>query len=93
MIILEEWLESDLLLLGLIIWALSVLYPWKSERNKLNDVGVLGCIIVYIISEVIMRISNDWGVTFIFLFIGGISLFMALGKIVKVIWKKVRIRN
>ncbi|MBP3888398.1 MAG: hypothetical protein J6F30_12265 [Cellulosilyticum sp.] len=93
MIILKEWLESDLLLLGLIIWMLSILYPWKNERNKLNYVRILGCIIVYIISEVIMRVTNDWGVTFILLFVGGVSLSIAFGRVVKMLWKKIRIRN
>ena len=93
MIILEEWLESDLRLLGFIIGILCVFYPLKSERNKLNNRVILGCVVIYIVSEIMMHLVNDWGITFICLLVGGVSLFIALGRIVKVLWKKVRVKK
>ncbi len=95
--ILREWFlwgESDLFFYGMIIILIAVLFPWRYEKQQKHYLIIILCLITYGISEwVVTCWSKSWLLAFLFLFIGGIALSIAIGRILKFLWSKMIIKR
>lgn len=89
--LLREWFlwgESDLFFYGIGIIAISGLLPLNPKKQK-NYWIIGGCFIVYVVCELVVTFwFRNWLFAFICLFVGGIALSIALGRIIKIVWKK-----
>lgn len=88
--IFQEWFvwgESDLAYFGVGILALFILLPWRENQRKQNGVFIAVTLVVYGICEGIVSYARpSWGVGYVLLFVGGVALAMALGRVVRMIW-------
>lgn len=95
--LLREWFlwgESDLFFLGVGILILSMLFPWAQNKNRKNGWIIAGCMVVYGICELVVTFFfQNWLRAYLCLFVGGIALSIALGRIIKAIWKRAFVRK
>lgn len=94
--LLQEWFlwgESDLFFYGVAIILISIFFPWKKEKKRRHYLIILICLIVYGISELVVTFWwQNWMCTYVCLFAGGIAFSIALGRIIKMCWSKIRKR-
>lgn len=90
--LLREWLvwgESDLFFYGIGLIVISAFLPWKANKSLKNYLIIAACIIVYGICELVVTFwFQNWLRGYICLFVGGTTLSIAIGRFIKMIWKK-----
>ncbi len=89
--LLREWFlwgESDLFFYGIGIIIISGLFPLNPKKQK--NYWIIGCcLMVYVVCELVVTFwFRNWLFAYICLFVGGIALSIALGRIIKMVWKK-----
>lgn len=88
--IFQEWFvwgESDLAYFGVGILLLFILLPWREYQKKQNGILIAGAFVVYAICEGIVSYACPSGVwEYVFLFVGGAALAVALGRVIRMIW-------
>ena len=92
--ILKEWFvwgESDLFLYGIGIVIFSALLPCR-EAAKRKNCGMIACLLViYAICESVVTLwPQNWFYGFLCLFLGGIALSAAIGRILRMAWQRIR---
>ena len=94
--LLREWFiwgESDLFFYGIAIILLSALFPWKGEKPRRHVLIILICLAVYVGSELVVTFWwHNWLYAYLCLFLGGIGFSIALGRLIRLCWVKVRRR-
>ncbi len=91
--LLREWFvwgESDLFFYGIGIIVVTMLLPWAQKKSRKNYGIIVSCLIVYGVCELIVTFwFQNWLRAYICLFVGGIALSIAIGRIIKIVWIKV----
>lgn len=84
--LLREWFlwgESDLFFFGIGIIIIFALFPIKLKKRE-NGGIIGGCFIIYAVCELVVTFwFQNWMFTYICLFVGGIALSVALGRIIR----------
>lgn len=79
------WGESDLFIYGIILIVFVAIFS-RTENKVKNRRNIIICLIIYALCELIVTFwFHNWIVGYISLFIGGIALSLALGRIIKTI--------
>ena len=83
------WGESDLFIYGIRLIVFAAIFS-RTENKVKNRRNIIICLIIYALCELIVTFwFHNWTVGYISLFIGGIALSMALGRIIKTILSRV----
>ncbi len=82
----EFFIDSDLLLLGIIVMLLAFLIPVRKDKIKANIIATAICLIVYLLSELIGYLyGHAYFVAFFCLFTGGIAFSIFAGRGIKLL--------
>lgn len=77
------WGESDLFIYGMILIVFAAIFS-KTENKAKNLRMIILCLIIYAICELIVTfLFHNWTLGYISLFIGGVALSLALGRMIK----------
>lgn len=81
------WGESDLLIYGVIIIVIAAFFPLRHEKRRKNRIIIAVCLAIYAMCELVVTFwFQNWLRAFVCLFLGGIALSIAVGRIVKMVW-------
>ena len=87
--LLTEFFESGLLYIGIGIALLSALLPWKNAKRNYTVAAI--CLAVYLLAELTVPVlTTNNLIVILSLFLGGIALSVAVGRIVKFAWVKLK---
>ncbi|MBQ7801419.1 MAG: hypothetical protein IJ375_03740 [Oscillospiraceae bacterium] len=83
------WGESDLFFVGIALIVIGALLPWRSD--KFNWTAAAICAGMYILCELLVTFwQGGWLLFFVFLFAGGIALSIAVGRILRGLFVKLK---
>ena len=87
--LLSEILESDLLYFCIGITLICAVLPQKTDKS--NCVGVLVCFCIYILAEIVISfLKPNYLITFLCLFVGSAALSVSLGKLLRLLIRKLK---
>ncbi|MBQ3109739.1 MAG: hypothetical protein IJC69_01140 [Clostridia bacterium] len=82
----EFFIDSDLLLLGIIVMLLAFLIPVRKDKIKANIFVTAICLIVYLLAELIGYLYGyKYIVAFFCLFTGGMAFSIFVGRGIKLL--------
>ena len=87
--LLAEFFESDLLYIGIAAVILSALLPWKNAKRNYTITAT--CFALYVIAELTVSfLTANSLVVILSLFLGIICLSIAVGRIIKLLYVKLK---